>query len=91
MCVNGMGWVALLVGVIRVCILGMINFDPGPEVGEEIGYMNNCQKSILRGENQQGAQWRMCLGLAVGLFMTEEITTIKRTLPNLDTSIPAHG
>lgn len=42
MYVNGMGWVALLVGVIRVCILAMINFDPGPEVGEEIGYMNNC-------------------------------------------------
>lgn len=37
MCVNGMGWAALLVGVVKVGIFGIINFDPGPEVGEEIG------------------------------------------------------
>ena len=53
MCVKGMGWAALLVQMIRVGIFGMINFDPGPEVGEEIGYMNNCQKSILGGENSR--------------------------------------
>ena len=37
MCVNGMGWAALLVGVVKVGIFGIRNFDPGPEVGEEIG------------------------------------------------------